>query len=337
MLVKDPNYFNEKVFEDLSRKHDVYGFNYTLIKNGVASKTKAYGLKNNSPEEKMSSSTIFEAASLTKSLFATLVLRFIDRGLFTLDDPISKLAPEIVITKDKRIEEITIRQILSHASGLPNWGSKPNLKFLFNPGIDFSYSGEGYYFLQKILEKITSKDFCSHFYDEFIRPLSMDNSTPVWEPLILENESHTFSDDGKAIELRDCIDTSGNAPEPNAAWSLYSGAEDYSKFMLEILNNQGHLSSTMYHEMVSPQSQATEHVYWGLGFGIPARDQNVIWHWGDNGGYKHLAVMDVKTKDGMCIFTNGFNGIDLSTEFLDLVTDSTFTEDIAYFIEIGEK
>jgi CubicO group peptidase (beta-lactamase class C family) len=336
MHLKYSDYNDQNRLNNLSEKYNIHGFNYTLIKSGTASATRAYGLKNTAPAEEMRPDTIFEAASLTKSLFATLVLRLVDRGVFTLDEKISELAPDIKITGDDRIKEVTIRQVLSHSTGLPNWGNKPELEFLFDPGTDFSYSGEGYYYLQKIVDEVTGKDFCAHFNDEFIRPLNMENSVPVWDKTVPERESHKFSEDGKLVELRQAVDTSGNAPEPNAAWSLYSGAEDYSKFMLEILNDKGHLSESMFKEMISPQSKATSKIYWGLGWGIPVDDPNVIWHWGDNGGYRHLSVMDTETKDGMCIFTNGFGGIDLSIEFLGLVADNNFGQDIVDFIRTAE-
>ncbi len=321
---------------DLSKRHRVPGFNYCLIKEGIAQQARAYGVKSIETGEPMTPSTITEAASLTKTLFACLVLRLVDRGVLTLDEPIAPLAPNVQVSQDPRIQTITARQVLSHGTGLPNWDKKPYLKFLFDPGTSFSYSGEGYYYLHKILNELTGKDFTDHYRDEFLRPLGMVNSYPVWEPAVMETEANQHEKDERAIPLKTELDLAGNAPEPNAAWSLYSSAEDYAKFMLEILNHHGHLSENSFREMTTPQNKAGEGVFWGLGWGIPEKDPNVIWHWGDDGGYRSLTVMDLKTKDGACVFCNSNGGTDLCIEFLDYLTDGEFWPEVAEFIAHAE-
>lgn len=321
---------------DLSRRHRVPGFNYRLIKGGVAGPVHAYGVKNIETGEAVDRRTIFEAASLTKTLFAVLVLRLSDRGVLDIDAPAATLAPDIRISDDARAGLITPRQILSHGSGLPNWGPKPHLEFKFDPGTDFSYSGEGYYYLQRIISEATGKDFTEHYRDEFIRPLGMSDSFPVWEKAVLELESRKHDRNERLLPLRDHVDLEGDAPEPNAAWSLYCGAEDYAKFMLEVLNGRAHLGAAAFREMTSPQNRASDGVYWGLGWGIPAKDKNVIWHWGDNGGYRSFAAMDLESGDGACIFCNSFGGTELCLEFLDYLTDGEFWQDIALFLETAE-
>ncbi|MBQ1417889.1 MAG: beta-lactamase family protein [Firmicutes bacterium] len=330
------DFADKATLRDLSKRYQIPGFNYCLIKEGVAQPVHAYGVQNAETGEPMLPSTIFEAASLTKTLFACLVLRLVDRGVLTLDEPIAKLAPNVQVSQDERIQTITARQVLSHGTGLPDWDKKPYLKFLFDPGTSYSYSGEGYYYLQKIVNEITGKDFTDHYWDEFLKPLGMTHSFPVWEPAVSEIESRKHDAKGALLPDRRHLDLEGDAPEPNAAWSLYSGAEDYTKYMLEILNAHGHLSDAMFREMTTPQNKATDGVFWGLGWGIPAKDPNVIWHWGDNGGYRSFTVMDLKTKDGACIFANGFQGNDMEIEFLDYLTDGDFWPDVADFVAHAE-
>ena len=336
MKVLYTDYTDEAKLKELAEKHGVPGFNYCLIKNGVAGVTRAYGVQNVETGKPYEPSTIIEAASLTKTLFACLVMRLVDRGVLTLDEPIAALAPSVQVSQDERIQTITARQVLSHGTGLPDWDKKPYLKFLFDPGTSYSYSGEGYYYLQKIVDVITGKEFCDHYWDEFLKPLGMTNSYPVWEEAMTRIEANQHRKAEGMWPLRMEMDLAGNAPEPNAAWSLYSGAEDYAKYMLEILNEHGHLSESSFQEMTSPQNKATEGVYWGLGWGIPAKDKNVIWHWGDDGGYRSLTVMDLVTKDGACIFCNSDGGTDLCIEFLEILTDGGFWPEVADFIAHAE-
>ena len=165
------DFADKATLRDLSKRYQIPGFNYCLIKEGVAQPVHAYGVQNAETGEPMLPSTIFEAASLTKTLFACLVLRLVDRGVLTLDEPIAKLAPNVQVSQDERIQTITARQVLSHGTGLPDWDKKPYLKFLFDPGTSYSYSGEGYYYLQKIVNEITGKDFTDHYWDEFLKPI----------------------------------------------------------------------------------------------------------------------------------------------------------------------
>lgn len=319
----------------LSSEYRVPGITCSFIRGGRAAESLAYGVKDTKSGEAMTPDTLFEAASLTKTLFATLVLRLVDRGVCTLDEPIAARARDIGITEEERIGEVTVRHILSHGSGLPNWADKP-LAFLFDPGKGFRYSGEGYFYLQKIVEQLTGKRFTDHLRDEFFVPLDMKHSAAVWDPSVGRRMTHKFDEKGVMAPLRDGVDLSGNAPEPNAAWSLYSCAGDYTKFLLEILNHRGHLPEELFREMVRPQNRADPGISWGLGFGIPAKDPSVIWHWGDNGGYRSFGMIDLSTGDGGCVFCNGAGGTGLCLELLSDITDGTFWADIGAFLETAE-
>lgn len=321
--------------KSLLEMYRVPGINYCFICEGKAMKAEALGVKNSETGDLMKVDTMFEAASLTKPIFATLTMRLVDRGIITLDEPIAPLLPALKLSEDERINSITVREILSHGAGLPNWAEKP-LRFLFEPGKGFSYSGEGYYYLHKIINEITGKDFVEHFKDEFFTPLKMYNSRAVWDSSVLDKMTNKFDKNGAMSPLRDFVDLGGNAPEPNAAWSLYSNAEDYAKFMLEIFKNKGHLSAHTFKEMTTAQNNAGNDIFWGLGWGFPAKDPSTIWHWGDNGGYRSFATIDLVTGDGACIFCNAEGGTDLCTALLSYVTDGTFWQDIVRFLETAE-
>lgn len=330
------DYTDEAKLRELSEKHKVPGFNYCLIKNGVAGETRAFGIKNSETMDPVAPDTIFEAASLTKTLFSTIVMRLVDRGIIDLDESMYERAPELCVSDDPKVKKITPRIALSHGTGFPGWGDRPHLPIDFEPGSDYRYSGEGYYWLQFLVDKITGKEFCDHFFDEIIKPLGMEDSYPVWALEMTKKESNKFDKDGVMQELRMEIDDHSSVPEPNAAWSLYTSAQDYAKFMCEVLNNHAGISDKTFKEQTSRQNKATDHVYWGLGWGLCAEDENVIWHWGDNGCYRALTAMDLETKDGICIFTNGFNGGDLCIDLFKILTGDKYWDDVAEFIAHAE-
>jgi CubicO group peptidase (beta-lactamase class C family) len=132
----------------------VPGLSIALIEHGKIAWERGLGVKNTASGEKVNSNTVFEAASLSKRVFAYAVLKLVDRRLIDLDVPLFQYFPGYI--DDPRIRTVTARQVLTHTSGLPNW--RPNgkpLAFAFDPGTRFSYSGEGFVYLQAVVEHLT--------------------------------------------------------------------------------------------------------------------------------------------------------------------------------------
>ena len=119
--------------------------------------------------------TIFEAASLSKPVFAYMVLRLADRGEFDLDRPLYEMLEYPRIAHDERYKRITARIVLSHGTGLPNWGGE-KLTLRFDPGTQYGYSGEGFVFLQKTVERVTGRSLDELARREVFEPLGMTRS-----------------------------------------------------------------------------------------------------------------------------------------------------------------
>jgi CubicO group peptidase (beta-lactamase class C family) len=110
--------------------------------------------------EKVNDLTLYEAASITKPVFAFAVQRLAERGVIDLDKPLYLYLPYEDIAYDDRYKLMTARHVLTHRTGFPNWRSmnedgKLNLKF--TPGTGYGYSGEGFEYLKMVIEKITGK------------------------------------------------------------------------------------------------------------------------------------------------------------------------------------
>ncbi len=87
--------------------------------------------------------TSFRVASLTKPVFAYLVLKLVDEGVIELDCPLSSYLDKPYLN-DPRIDQLTARHVLSHQTGWPNWKWDGELEFEFSLGEKWHYSGEGY-------------------------------------------------------------------------------------------------------------------------------------------------------------------------------------------------
>ena len=109
-------------YEALMQAARIPGLAVAVIEDGDVASVELFGLADAESGEVLSGEMLFEAASLSKPVFATAVLRLAERGEFDLDQPLHELLPNDRISHDPRSEALTARLVLSHRTGLPNWG-----------------------------------------------------------------------------------------------------------------------------------------------------------------------------------------------------------------------
>ncbi len=164
----------------LIRDADIPGLSMAVVRNGRVVWARAFGTVNDSAQTPVDTETIFEAASLSKPVFAYLVLRLVDRGELDLDRPLADMLPYPRLAHDDRYKRITARMVLSHGTGLPNWGGE-RLTLRFEPGSAYGYSGEGFVYLQKVLERVTGRPLDALARREVFQPLGMTRSSYLWQ------------------------------------------------------------------------------------------------------------------------------------------------------------
>jgi len=155
-------------YEDLMARARIPGLAVAVIEDGQVARTDLLGVSSAETGEPVTEETLFEAASMSKPVFATAVLRMAERGELDLDQPLHQMLPYERISHDPRSEALTARLVLSHRTGLPNWGPE-TLEFINDPGGKFGYSGEGYVYLQRALEATTDLTL-----DELVRREAVD-------------------------------------------------------------------------------------------------------------------------------------------------------------------
>lgn len=317
----------KKNVPELMKEARIPGLSLALIRGGKLVWSQGFGVKNSETKEAVDGDTIFEAASLSKPVVAYAVLKLVDAGKIDLDVPLNKYLPgNYDAGDDARINQITTRNVLSHTSGFPNWRSPRNAKTLsifFTPGERFSYSGEGFVYLSKVVEHITKTKL-----EDFIR-------RTVFEPLGMNASSFVWQEKYKTLKgfNHDIIGTPTGRNEPqeaNAAGSLHTTAADYARFVIAVLEGEG-LKKQTRNLMLSPQVRTDEtclvctrpgtklstELGWGLGWGLQTTDEGTsFWHWGDNGNNKSFIVAFDKQKSGMVVLTNSANGLSIIKEIL---------------------
>lgn len=167
--------------EALMRKNKVPGLSLIIIENAEITTHMELGLKNAQKKDLIDENTIFEAASLSKPVFTYEILKLVENGKLNLDKPLAEYLCYSDIRNDKRINSITARMVLTHTSGFPNWRPKnESLKIYFQPGERFSYSGEGFLYLQKVVEHISGLSLEEYIQKNVFIPLGMAHSSFIW-------------------------------------------------------------------------------------------------------------------------------------------------------------
>jgi CubicO group peptidase (beta-lactamase class C family) len=281
----------------------VPGMSIAIVEDGSVSWTRGFGVRSTITRPAVDSSTVFEAGSLSKPVFAYLVLKLVDQGKLELDRPLAEYLPYEDVATDERYLSITARMVMDHSTGFPNW-RPPNgpLTILFQPGTQFSYSGEGYMYLQRVVEDITRMKLRALSQIYVFDPLEMTQSSFVWKKAFDPFVAAGHDTGGKALDKF-------TPEEGAAAFSLQTTAPDFAKFMVAVARGEG-LSDESAAALRAPQIDAGDGVYWGLGWGIEFDSgTEYLWHWGDNSGFKAFCTITSDGGRGMVYFTNSDNGM----------------------------
>lgn len=317
---------------DLLESSGLPGLSIAVIDDGRLASFQGFGHANRKTGQPVTDTTVFQAASLTKPTFAYVVLRLCEEGKLSLDAPLTQTyLPDLAPSTSPGADRITARSVLAHMSGLPithfpKWPEKMD----FTPGERFGYSGAAYIYLQKVVERILGLPL-QHVMDEYvIRPLGLTDSAYVWRPEYETNAAIAYDFDNTPIR-----EAERSRPEQgNAAGSLHTTPKDYARFLVELLfrkNGALPLDYTLKRMMLSPQVRLTDHLGWGLGWGLHlAEDGDRFWHWGDSRGFMSYAVGSLSQRRGVVILTNGRNGLRVAEQVAAKAMGGAETETFAW-------
>jgi CubicO group peptidase (beta-lactamase class C family) len=325
----------ERDVPELMKKGGVPGLAIALIRGGKTTWVQGFGVKDAKTGQPVTGETVFEAASLSKPVFAYGVLKLVEQGKLGLDVPLTIYLPKPFIEGDERLGKITARIVLSHRTGFPNWRGGDSLSIYFTPGERFSYSGEGYIYLQRVVEQITGEPLNEYMTREVFTPLGMASSSYVWRPGFDALTATGHNADGEPVPL-------WKPKEAGAASTLNTTAKDYALFVDAVLNGKGLKPATL-REMETPQialnpdcrnctrrepAQLSKSLFWGLGWGIQRTVRSdALWHWGDNGAFRCFVMAEPKSKSGVVMFANSENGLAIAKPVID---EAMGTEALAF-------
>lgn len=329
----------ERLTPQLIKELNVPGVSISVIKNFKTEWSKSFGVADAVLQTKVKDETIFEACSMSKPVFSYLVLKIVEEGKLDLDKPLYDYLPEKFVSEDDSYSnKITARMILTHTSGMPNWrkgGDERNapLPVYFNPGTKFNYSGEGIFYLQRVIEHITQEPLESYAKKNLFDKLGLKSTSFIWTENLNPQIATGHNSAGNCNERSKYL-------HANAAYTLYTTPDDYAKFIIEIMQpnktNKDLLSEKMIKEMLTqhvrvdvrdvidrPGRSLGLHAFRGLGWAIDSTiTGDIPYHSGANQtGFMCYSQFNIREGSGIVIMTNGENGSDLWHRIISVVGD----------------
>lgn len=343
---------NKKI-EYLMKAANVSGIAVSVFNDNKPIFSKTYWLANVQKSIPLEQSSVMYGASLAKMVFAYIAMQFVQEKVIDLDKPLveylTKPLPDYKIAgwnrgyqdlkNDDRYKKITARMYLTHTTGFPNWRwfeADKKLKFKFDPGARYSYSGEGLYLLQFVIEQVTGKDYESISQERVFKPLGMANTSQVWQPRFDSNICYGHNAKGAPYGLM-------KWKEASAGGSMSTTLQDITKFYTALISSKG-LSKKSFREMTGTQirirsksqfgplagvdSTGNDNIQLGYGLGVGVFKTpygRAFFKEGHDEGWGHYSICFPDKKIAVLIMTNNDNGESIFKELLAYAIGDTFT------------
>lgn len=338
-IIASKKYYDGVMLTERMKECRTSAISIAIIENYEINEVYTHGVKNRKTKEKVTADTLFQAGSISKPVFAAAVMRLAERGTLDIDTDISEyLVDYEVPTYDNQKHKITLKQILSHNSGLNLHGfcgyqqgqkiptvdqiltgafpsNHLKLKLTKDPETGFQYSGGGYVLAQKIVTDVCKRDFCDLMNELVFVPLSMTHSTYA-QPL----PKHKFNEIACGYDFYN-LQLSGGfniMPELQAA-GLWTAPSDLARFGIEIMKAlKG--ESTCFEKKTAElmTTKAYENTNHGVGFGVSESKKGLIFgHGGSNIGYHSYMEFCPSDGSGIIVMLNSDIGMRIRDEVVN--------------------
>lgn len=289
------------------------GVSLLLINDGKLFWQRAFGVKDAVSKEPVDSETVFAACSNTKPVFAYAVVKLCEKGVMDLDTPLTRYTSKRFLEGDPRLDLITARHVLTHTTGFPNWrNDQQPLAIQFTPGTKRQYSGEGFHYLQSVVEEVTRQPFAEFMRVNILEPFGMKSSRFVWDAMYDRRIAKPHDKTGKPIETKPktASEMAADLAVYGAAASLCTTPADYARFLLEILDPKPadafRLDENSRREYLRPQFKRDEISSSSLGWVVAQfNGLTSFTHAGSAAGWNCDAIASTDRKAGIVIMTNG--------------------------------
>ena len=337
----------EQTVTRLMHKAHVTGLSLAIIKDNKIAYVKSFGFRNKQEQKPLTENTVMYGASFTKSVFAYTVMQLVAEGIVDLDKPIYHYFPKPLpeyekyqdLASDARYKLITMRMLLSHTVGFPNFrflNPDEKLDIKFTPATKYAYSGEGINLAQFVVEAITKKDVGEMMQERVFKPFGMTRTSMMWD--------EKFRDD-LAIGYDEKEQPLGHKQRGGvrAAGSMDTTISDFARFMEALMQGKG-ITKRAKEIMLSPQIQiysktqfptlspaTTEEnraikLAYGIGWGLfQTPHGKAYFKEGHDDGWENHVVAFPDKKIALVLMANSSNGDSIFKELLETLIRDKYT------------
>ncbi|OOQ93185.1 serine hydrolase domain-containing protein [Bacillus cereus] len=321
------------------------GFPGILAKTSEGGKTWGYaaGVADLGTKKPMKADFRFRIGSVTKTFTATVVLQLAGENRLNLDDSIEKWLPGVIQGNGYDGNQITIRQILNHTSGIAEYLRSKDADMMntkksytaeelvkmglslppdFAPGKGWSYSNTGYVLLGILIEKVTGNSYAEEIEKRIIEPLELSNTFLPGNSTVIPGTNHArgyIQPDG-ASELKDV--TYYNPSIASSAGDMISTADDLNKFFSSLLGGKL-LKENQLKQMLTSVPTGREDLGNGYGLGIyETKLPNGVSVWGHTGGIPGFGTLVGGTLGGkhtLAVNINYMGGANIVDSFNNIL------------------
>ncbi len=325
---------------------DVGGIAAGVIVDGDLVWARAFGWADRDRHVPMGTATVSRVGSISKTVTATLMMRLVDRGVLSLDDPVSRYLPQVREIADPRpgAPPLTFRLLASHTAGLvrepelegaasgpiTGWEEKvlasiPRTRFDSVPGTRYQYSNIGFGILGLALSRAAGRPFMDLVEDEVFRPLGMAASTFVVDSSLAPRLAAGYENrrDGTIDAETPAREQAGRGYKvPNGG--VYTTLADLGRLegALSGVSGLAILSDASRREMLRVQTPEDPRRGYGLGLTVvmDATGREIAGHGGSVAGYTAQISFDPDARIGVVLLRNYQSGAtNLARAAADLV------------------
>ena len=346
--------FDESVPRMLA-EHNTAGAGIAIIRDGEVVWTGYYGEQG--PDAPANARTVFNTASVAKTIAAETLIALDAKGLISLDEPIFEYVEHHDLSSDPRYKKLTPRLLMSHRAGLRNWPYEyedGRAAFINEPGTSFSYSGMGVELAAQYAENKLATDFEQLAFDHLLEPLGIrDMSLRRLKPWMAGRLATPMTADGDYAEPGGFSDrlTDDSNSDWSAADDLLTTVDAYAKLLIAILDSKW-LDASAIADRTRIATSLEGDAIWncaaaanvvcanayghGIGWMVYEYDEKTtVNHGGNDAGENALVLYEPETRNGAVILVNGGNGIFVTTRILGLVGD--YPELASYYRQLVGK
>ncbi len=322
--------------------YNVPGISIAVINEGEIVWAEGFGNLNNTGDHPVTDSTLFQAASISKPVAATVALQMVHEGLIDLDADINTYLDSWRLdwNDDNSKNPVSLRHLLSHTGGLtvhgfPGYPVGTNLPELteildgsgnsntqrvevqFEPGSTIQYSGGGYTIMQQMMMDISGHPFPKIMEDNLLSPLGMKNSS--YDQQFPNSRDRSFA---TAHIMGEPVTGNYHTYPEKAAAGLWTTPKDLAQWILSLQNGLNNnpvspVDSTVVADMITRQIAG-----YGLGPQIQGSDTSLRFrHAGSNHGYQADMVGYANKGKGAVVMTNSDTGSRLINEVIQRIAD----------------